>query len=189
MSGTLFLIVEGKKDEIIVRSFLRHHFPQLRVICLMPTHPNISRLAAQIDELFRTALAKCRRNDCIAVLHDLDQLSRPTGRQDYDQIETFCRVHNTELTHILAVDEIESWLLADSGLSHWLQQNTRNFDNQQQPSKILERWLDSNPGRLKYNIMSLERSIIRNLSFDGDHRSPSLKDALGHLENAPCIRN
>lgn len=187
MSGTLYIIVEGRTDGEIVASLLARRYPKLRVVPIKPigSKPNLSRLVEQIEELIKTALAKRGKRDCVAVLHDADTQVQP-DRAAYERIQKICEQHALYVKLVVAYDEIEAWLLADSGLCKWLGQTPRNYDGERQPSLILRSWLDK-AGKPKYREENLPR-ILNNLEADGYKFSPSMQAALKHLEDAPCIR-
>jgi hypothetical protein len=187
VSGTIWLIVEGRTDGEIVRSLLRRRYPKLRVVPIKPTgsKPNLSRLAEQIEELIKSALAERDSRDCVAVLHDADIQVQP-DRASYERIQKICEQHAPHVKLVIAHDEIEAWLLADSGLCEWLSQTPRNCDGERQPSLILRSWLDK-AGKPRYREENLPR-ILNNTQGDGDKFSPSMREAIEHLKNAPCIR-
>lgn len=186
MSRTIYIIVEGRTDGEIVKSLLRRRYPKLRVVPIKPTgsKPNLSRLAEQIEELIKSALAERDNRDCVAVLHDADIHVQP-DRSAYEHIQKICEQHTPHVKLVIAYDEIEAWLLADSGLCGWLGQTPRNYDSERQPSLILRSWLDK-AGKPKYREENLPR-ILKNMEGDGDKFSPSMREALGHLQDAPCI--
>jgi hypothetical protein len=187
VSGTVYIIVEGRTDGEIVKAILQQRYPKLRVETIKPTgnKPNLSRLATQLEELIKTALAKCSDHDCIAVLHDADKHVQP-DRADYEHIQEICKQYASQIKLVVAHDEIEAWLLADSGLCQWLNQTPRGYDGERQPSLILHHWLDK-AKKPRYREENLPR-ILKNLEGDGDKHSPSMREALKHLENAPCTR-
>jgi len=186
MASTIWLIIEGQNDGDIVRAILKCKYPQVRVSPLFPTGqaPNLSRLAAQIDKLIQQALVNRKPGDCIAVLHDADHLSRPTGRDDYKRIKNVCEQHRQDVHLVLAKDEIESWLLADTGFCQWLKIEAKNWDEIKQPSLRLASLLDKT-GKPRYRLNNLSKLLSY---LDGNSHSPSLQVALGYLENAPCIK-
>src|SRR5688572_28717415 len=136
MISTLWLIVEGQMDFAVAKAIVHKHYPQLRMKELIPTGkpPNLSRLSAQLNDLIRQALDYYREGDCIAVLHDTDLLTRPHHRKDYENIRDVCRQYKDKVYLVKAVDELESWLLADRGLCQWLGIKPRNCDTLAQPS-------------------------------------------------------
>ncbi len=186
MSGKIILIVEGQNDGAVAKAIIERKYPNAKVDVRKPTgnKPSLSRLAAQIAELIEAAIATRKHGDCIAVLHDADRLTRPYDRQDYEAIERYCTEKN--VIRVEARDEIESWLLADQGFCLWVGANAENWDNQRKPSEEVARRL-KNAGKAAYRLENVPQ-IVRHLDGTGDQRSPSMQDALHHLENAPCIR-
>lgn len=187
MSGKIILIVEGQNDGAIATQIIQCRYPNIETPkILRPTgrKPNISQLAEDIERLIRSALAMRKRNDCIAVLHDADRLSNPHNRSEYEKIERCCNANN--IVHIEAVDEIESWLLADRGFCEWVETTASNWDNRRKPSDEVVRRLD-HARKAKYRLENIPR-IVAHLNGLNEGRSDSLSSALQHLENAPCIR-
>lgn len=189
MSGTIHLIVEGQNDADIVKAILRKKYPNVRVSPLYPPgNPSLAQLAKHIEKLIRQAISNRKRGDCIAVLHDKDLLS-DTERNHHSYIEKICQQYSKDVKHIQAADEIESWLLADSGLCLWLSQSNRfkpdNWDNKRKPSEELASRLKRSG--VEYRIQNLSK-ILRYIEGDGDQHSPSLQKALTHLHNAPCTK-
>lgn len=186
MSGTIWLIVEGQNDADIVKAILRKKYPNVRVSPLYPPgNPSLAQLAKHIEKLIRQAISNRKRGDCIAVLHDKDSLS-DTEQNHHSQIEKICQQYGKAVKHILAADEIESWLLADSGLCAWLSKiKPDNWDNRKKPSEELASRLKRSG--VEYRIQNLSK-ILRYVDGSGDQHSPSLREALAHLHNAPCTK-
>lgn len=183
MSGTIWLITEDESDAQAVQALLNAHGFQIRIHALTLTggKGGISRLTAQLERLIKTAMAQKGKNDCIAVLHDADLYKEP-DRSKYDAIESICRQYTVK--HIVAHDELEAWLLADVGVSQWLGIPHKNWDTQKEPSAELN-WLLKRAKGMKYRGRS-RQAVLRHLM--GENHSPSLKNALHHLDNAPCVR-
>jgi hypothetical protein len=171
-----------------VAAILKRRYPRVRVQSLRPTgkKPNLSRLAQQIERLIQQALVNREASDCIAVLHDLDQFTRPNlkDRADYDHIKAVCSRYRKDVVLVVAWDEIEAWLLADPGLCAWLGIKPSNWDEARKPSEDIANFLDK-AGKPKYREGNLSR-ILAQLDGTGDQFSPSLKAALAHLDDAPC---
>ncbi|MBI1258992.1 MAG: hypothetical protein GC204_16100 [Chloroflexi bacterium] len=180
------MIVEGQNDGAIAKALIERKYPNAKVEIRKPTgnKPNLSRLAEQISELVDAAMKSRQNQDCIAVLHDADRLTRPHDRQDYEKIERYCT--EKHITHIEAQDEIESWLLADHGFCQWVGTNAENWDNQRKPSEEVARRLN-NSRKAKYRLENIPQ-IVKHLDGSNKGNSESLNNALRHLENAPCIR-
>jgi hypothetical protein len=189
MSWTIWLIVEDENDGDIVRIILdkkRINVGRPRILKPSGAHGGISRLDNQL-ELLITTIRKDKRfrpkQDCIAVLHDWDENREQSNRRHYENIERICRKHRVKL--VIARDEIEAWILADSGICEWLDLQPRNWDEHSKPSDELNRQLRKKY-RMKYQA-SDRAKVLLHLSGDADKQSPSMKQALGHLDNAPCV--
>lgn len=190
MSGTIWLICESKKDFHIVEAILKKRYPQVTVEPLFPRggKSNLSRLTHQLERLIKDALEHHETGDCIVVLHDLDIQTRPHDRADYQRIEQICTNHRRYVTRIEAMDEIEAWLLADTGFCEWLT-NTRpqNWDERKKPSVTLDTLLNE-AKKPKFTIENMPKILLA-LDGTGDKHSPSLRKALEHLKDAPCTRS
>ncbi len=187
MSGRLWLIVEGQYDGDVVREILSRQpaYADLakRVEVIKPTggSPNLARLAAQLERLIKS-ISK-GKNDCIAVLHDQDANAEPHRRQHYDKIRQVCGRYK-QVVHVIAKDELESWLLADAGLCAWLGIKVRNWDEETKPSDKLaslvnEKFRLAYPGDLA--------KILPHIDGSGHKTSQSLTEAMHHLASAPCV--
>ena len=183
MSGTIYLIAEDRTDADVVRAILHAHGIAVHVSPLPPTGGGgISRMAKDLERLIETARNKRNPGDCIAVLHDADELVEPR-REHYQRIEAICRRHRDDVIHVVAHDEIEAWLLADEGVCRWLETSVNNQDRQRKPSDRLKRLVKR---KLKKDYSGPNRAKVWS-QLDGTNHSPSLKQALKHLENAPCV--
>ena len=188
MTGSIYLIVEDRSDIQIVKAILQARNISVQIVPLAPSggRGGVSRLAAQIEDLIQSAIKSKKPNDCIAVLHDADNLTRPHDRADYDKIRQICEKYKRDVVLVIAHDTIESWLLADSGLCKWLSEKPRNWDTQAKPKDSLSSLLDrKNKG--KYQGGNIAK-ILAKLDGSGDNHSPSMKSAMQHLHNAPCVR-
>lgn len=185
MSGTIWLIVEDENDGSVVQIILKKRGIPVAVKILKPSGGTggISRLAKQLRLLIETAKKQKKATDCIAVLHDYDIHSQQQNRQPYQQIEQICKAEMVK--HVVAHDELESWMLSDSGLCEWLEIQTRNWDEQRKPSDELRRMLQDKK-KMKYQGADREK-VFAKLNGDGDKFSPSMRDALEHLKNATCV--
>lgn len=184
--SNLWLIVEGENDYDVVRHILKQRGISATVRRLDPTGNSggISRLAAQLERLIATARQHRLYNnatDCIAVLHDQDM--GESYQIHHDRIRTICK--REHIKQAVARDELESWLLADSGLCTWLGIEPGNWDEQPRPSAVLASRLKDKGQRYQ----GLHRTRINeHLSGDGDAHSPSMRAALQLLSDAPCTR-
>lgn len=185
MSGTIHLIVENKTDADVVRAILKAKQIDVRVRYLEPPNAGgISRLAKELEALIKTAKAKRKSNDCIAVLHDADSLSE-TNRQNHDKIAAIYEKYKSDVVLIIARDELEAWLLADEGLCQWLGEKAKNCDGEKQPSLRLNRAVKKKTKR-GYSGSNRDK-VLEKLDGSGDKYSPSMEDAMKHLNNAPCV--
>jgi hypothetical protein len=127
--ATLHVIAESEKDVLILRTIIAKRYPSvtLRRVGQLAVG-GIGRMAKDLKTNIEQALKTCKAGDCIAVIHDLDKLSRPDGRSDYEKVARICAEYAEHVILIQAHDEIESWLLADSGICKWLGQNPQNYD-------------------------------------------------------------
>jgi hypothetical protein len=97
-----------------------------------------------------------------------------SNREHYDSIERVCKKHKVKL--IVARDEIESWIRADSGICDWLGLQPRNWDEHSKPSDELNRQLQKKY-RMKYQA-SDRAKVLEHLNGEADKHSPSMKQAL-----------
>jgi hypothetical protein len=187
LSGKIWLIVEDKTDEYVVREILKKRGVIVKLKVSHPPHGGISRLAAVVENLIKTARKDRQfssKRDCIAVLHDWDEYRQQSNRKHYKDIERICTKYKVKL--IIARDEIESWILADSSICQWLGLQPRNWDAVRKPKAELNRLLQKKY-RMKYQA-SDRAEVLKKLAGDADKHSPSMREALQHLDNAPCVR-
>jgi hypothetical protein len=185
MSGTIWLITEDSTDQQVVEALLGARGIEVRVRILTPTggRGGISRLAIQIENLIATAVAEKGPRDCIAVLIDADEQVQP-NRTSYEQIRQTCRTNSHNVVLVIAHDEIEAWLLADTGLCEWLGVPPRNCDQEVRPSDRLKSLVKQKG--TSYSGRGREQ-VLRHVTGDGDELSPSMRQALRHLAHAPCV--
>jgi hypothetical protein len=187
MSGIIHLISEDRTDALVVQAILNKKRYKVRVKMHPTSRGGISRLAQELEALIKECIDQRTRNDCIAVLHDADKHTL-SNHPDHDSIKRICQRYSTHVVEIVAHDELESWILADSGLYKWLRRGTPgNWDERRKPSESLE-------GLLKNNHKSPYRGrgreeVLSHLAGDGDKCSPSMEKAVKHLENAPCVKS
>ena len=74
--------------------------------------------------------------------------------------------------------------MADEKLCKWLGIKAKNCDGLRDPKSELESVLGKK--KLKYQGKHREK-ILAQLDGTGDTHSPSMRDAVNHLENAPCM--
>lgn len=183
--GIIWLICEDESDAPVIQNLLKAHGYEVTVKELPPTggRGGISRLAAQIDRLIATARAKVAGNPnaCFAVFHDADQQTE-AHKQHQEKIEQVCKFEGVK--RIVAFDELEAWLLADTGVCKWLGCEPGNHDSLRKPSDRLDTYLKK-AGKGKLDSRS---RLNASKQASGDSRSPSLKKELKHLDGAPCVR-
>ena len=186
MSKTIWLIAEDKSDRQILEAILQAKDISITVRIREPDGKTggVSRLAYQLESLIKTVHEQKSEDDCIVVLHDTDHKTRTHDRKDYEQIEEICARY-ADVVHIVARDEIESWLLADAGLCKWLNINHRNWDEQRKPSVELDRAL-KRAGKNRYQSRYLAE-ILKQIDGTGDQYSPSMQLAFQVLKDAGCI--
>lgn len=188
MGGTIWLIVEDDTDAEVVKAILSAKGVAVSVNHRTPSSktPGISQLAKEIDKLINDVISAKHSNDCIAVLHDADEQSEPERRL-YEKIRVVCERFRKHVVHVIATDEIEAWLLADEGLCQWLGIKARNCDMQRRPSDELKRLVQQKKQPLKYQGPGRDK-VLAHLDGSGDKYSPSMREALEHLQDAPCVK-
>lgn len=143
MSSTVWLICEDESDYRIFRGIVDKRKIPVTVKWLKSSG-GLNRLAAELDQLIRVAqsrkIERSSSNDCIVVLHDADEQTQP-DRRVYKQIEAICKRYSQDVIHMVARDELESWLLADEGISRWLQMKPQNWGGKKRPSDELNNLL------------------------------------------------
>lgn len=181
MSGTIWLITEDENDYKVVRAIIKKLNIPVNVKWRSPSGktPGLSRLARELDRLIAEARALLGRNDCIVVLHDADTQRQP-DRRHYDRVREICDVQRVKL--IVAHNEMEAWLLSDSGVCAWLGQPVRNWNNEAWPSDRLRSFLQARH-RMKYP-RDLDKVLVH---LAGDGINESFQAARTELENAPCV--
>lgn len=189
MGGTIWLIVEDDTDAEVVKAILHAKGVTVNVNHRTPSSktPGISQLAKEIDKLIRSVISIKHSNDCIAVLHDADEQVEPE-RQLYEKIRIACEQCKKHVVHVIAKDEIEAWLLADEGLCRWLDIKAKNCDEQRKPSGELKRLVQQKRRPLKYQGPDRAK-VLEHLDGSGDKYSPSMREALEHLQDAPCVKS
>jgi hypothetical protein len=183
MSDTIWLITEDENDYKIVRCIIEEKLKlPIKVKWRSPSGktPGLSRLAVELKQLIADARKLRSGNDCIAVLHDEDIHYQPR-RDNYNRIRNICESEGVSL--IVAKDEVEAWLLSDSGVSAWLNKRVKTWNNDPKPSDDLKSLMNSQY-RLRYP-RDLDRLLER---LKGDGRNQSFQDALTELYNGPCMK-
>jgi thymidylate synthase len=187
VTGIIHLIGEHENDADVVNAILKAMNIDMRAKALKPPGGSggISRIADNIEALIKTAIQKRQKGDCIAVLHDADVMSE-RRRANHDRIKTVCEKYREDVKLVIAEDEIEAWLLADEGLCRWLNENPeKSSNNERKPSERLNRAVKRKTGKSTGRML---KQVLAKLDGSGDKHSDSLKKALKHLHNAPCMR-
>lgn len=186
MSPTIWLIVEDEDDGLIIRQLLKAKDINVRLQIRSPSGKTggISRLAKQLEKLIATIKNSKSAEDCIAVLHDADAQNQQRYKGDHERVKKICR--KEKIAEIVAHDELEAWLLADRGLCKWLKIKSKNCDSEAKPSNRFRKLVSQKTGR-NYNV----RHVLPHLDGSGDapNRSPSMRRAMKHLENSPCMQS
>ena len=189
MSQRLWLIVEDDNDGNVIKHLLVKKGINVFVEIRNTTGGSggISRLATQLTLLIDT-IRKDKKfdphGDCIAVLHDHDEQTQQQNRTHYTTIKQVCATKGVK--EVTAIDELEAWMLADSGLCTWLAITPKNWDSAQKPSDSLRSYLTKK--NLKYQGKT-RTDVVAKLAGDGDRHSPSMREALDLFTNAPCLKS
>lgn len=185
MSRTIWVLVEDGNDGAVFKALLEKKRIDVRVIVRKPNGGGgIGRLAAQVEEIIASINLYKSPDDCIIVLHDADEKTRADERQDYKHIAEICAKADRKVVHLIARDELESWLLADQALCKWLDEKPRNRDEEAKPSEILGRWLKKK--NLRYQGTDRAK-MLAHLDGTGDKHSPSMREAFQKLHDADCL--
>lgn len=182
MSNTLWLITEDENDYKIVRRLIEKLKLRIEVRWRSPTGktPGLSRLAADLPDLIADVKNRLEGNDCIVVLHDQDSHTQPI-RTTYDRIRDVCRTHGVK--EVIAQDEIEAWLLSDSGICDWLGKSIKPWNGTRRPSDTLATWLRAKNRKYPRHL----DDVLANVNGDGTNHS--LQAAIKALRNAPCVKD
>lgn len=186
MTGTIWLLVESKSDAQIATKLIHVHFPNVGVEYLLPSgQPSLSTLDRDLADLVTLARRGTPRrpfgpNDCIVVLHD-DDHSQPE-RRHYTSIADKCAQYG--IVEVVAKDEIEAWLLSDTGVCRWLGARRVTCNTDTRPSDRLKSLMNDRkqqryPGRLDQLLPKIT----------GDSNNLSFQSALDQLKNSPCIKD
>ena len=141
---------------------------------------NIKRRGRQLIQLAHDRIQNGQ--GCVAVLLDRD--GKDVGRAEpHRTIRQVCREARIPL--LLAIESLEAWLLADAGCAGWLAiRRPANADSLPHPKQEVERAYYRKAGR---SYTRRARRILAGYA-DGSalQSSPSLQDALAHLNASPC---
>src|SRR5262249_6218344 len=135
-------------DAEVINAILKAKKINVRIRPLPPKQGSISRLAKELKTLIQIALHDRKPGDCIAVLHDADEQVQ-TSREDHQRITRICATYKKDVVLVIPRDELEAWILADSGVCLWLGVSPKNRDEEQKPSDTLSGLMQSKH-KLKY---------------------------------------
>ncbi|MFN8418235.1 MAG: hypothetical protein U0528_03160 [Anaerolineae bacterium] len=129
--------------------------------------------------LIETTLSQMQPQDCLAVLIDAEFEKPRKDRKDHKRIAEICAQYSERVALILAIQEIEAWLLADSGICAYLGEQAANHDHRPSPKEYLEGLL-RHKKRRRWSGAD-RRMVMQQLVGDGDQHSPSMGKALRKL--------
>lgn len=182
MSGTIWLITEDQNDYKTVKAIVRALNISVNIQWRSPSSqtPGLSRLAAELKDLIALTRKACTGNDCIVVLHDADEHRQPV-RNHYNKIRDICSEEKVKL--IVAHDELEAWLLSDSGVCAWLGEKVKTWNGNAHPSDHLRSVMQK-----RYNMKYPRRleDVLKRVK--GDSTNQSFQAALKALKQAPCMK-
>jgi hypothetical protein len=179
---TIHLIAEDKTGEFVFEEIVRKKALDVHIIPYGDA-VGVSTLARQVKGLIATALRASSARDCIVVLHDTD-IAVETYREHYLRIKQICDAYGNRVTRLEAIQEIESWLLADEGFCHWLGESPKASDHVPQPSQKLEK-LINDKRKPKWNNVNKPK-ILQHMDVTGDKLSESMRTAMQIFLELPC---
>lgn len=148
----------------------------------LPAHGigNIKRKGEKLIGLARDRIQN--GHGCVAVLLDRDGKDI-TRSEPHRTIRRLCRHAGVPL--ILAVEALEAWFLADAGCAGWLGiAPLPNADTETNPKGRIKDAYYRKTGR-SYTRRA-RRILAEKADGSAPHGSPSLRQALSHLQNSPC---
>src|SRR5258708_17564799 len=121
MSRLLRLIAEDPSDVEVLTEILRKKSIFIQVENgLMPNNlRGINYLPQELPKLIATTRA-AYPDDAIAVLIDAEWYKPKQDRFNHKQVAAICPRFRADTKLLWAVQEIEAWILADSGICAWL---------------------------------------------------------------------
>ncbi len=170
MSRLLRLIAEDPSDVEVLTEILRKKsiFIQVENVLMPNNLRGINHLPQELPKLIATTRA-AYPDDAIAVLIDAEWYKPKQDRFNHKQIAALCRRNRTKL--LWAVQEIEAWILADSGICAWLDTDLEQTDHLRDPKEKLR-------GLLYHKGFSLRkrdrRRVFQEMRGDGDQHNRSL---------------
>lgn len=184
MTATVWLISEDPSDSEVVRLILEKKSIAARVepVLIPNNRTGIFNLVRNdtLITLIETTLSQMQPQDCLAVLIDAEFEKPRNHRKDQKRIAEICAQYSERVALILAIQEIEAWLLADSGICAYLEEQAANHDPRPSPKEYLKGLL-WHKKRRKWS--GADRRIVTQLLIgDGDQFSPSMRKALHKLQ-------
>ncbi|MHB8629985.1 MAG: hypothetical protein ACYDBJ_27090 [Aggregatilineales bacterium] len=181
----IYLLAEDQTGYFVFQAIVRERKINA-IVRLRGAAEGVSLLANEVEELILLILKEKSSKDCIVVLHDTDDSVQPY-REDYDKIVRICEKYKDHVTRLEAIQEIESWLLADEGLCKWLDVKPKASDSLKRPSDQLKTLVKARPGNWKWDKKHQPR-ILENMSANGDRLSESMRLAIQTLLQLPCTQ-
>lgn len=184
-AAKIWLISEDETGHLVFDAICREHNLAARVEPI-GTMKGINLLAQQLEELLKIAIGRRREGDCIIVLHDTDD-SVQTNRTAYQTIRRICEKNRYKeiVTRLEAVQEIEAWLLADTGICKWLERTPRSYDATPKPSEKFEAILNDKH-KMKWTSATKPK-VLAHMKTIGN-KSPSMQNALQVFSLLPCAQ-
>lgn len=179
MSRVLRLICEDPSDGEILIEILRKKSIAIHIEnVLMPNNlRGINHLPQELPKLIATTRAAFP-NDAIAVLIDAEWYKPKQARFNHKQVAVICRRLRADSKLLWAVQEIEAWLLADSGICSWIGAELQQTDQLHDPKENLRRLLYLKGFSLRQRD---RRRIFQEMHGDGDQRNRSLARVVRYI--------
>lgn len=188
MTGKIWLIVEDRNDgEIIKKIFIQHKIAS-EVQVQQPSSGGINRLAQELEEIIGLIRKQKSTDDCVVVIHDYDikTIPHPRDRGDHKLIAKICEKNRDITVELVAHDELEAWLLADSGVCRWLGTKPQPSDELRKPSEKLYKLIED---KINAHFGGRYRDqLVKKIAGDGDKHSLSMRKALKVLNKLDCVK-
>jgi len=195
MIPTMRLISEGRSDAVILQKILDQKHIQVQIKSVTPSGGGgIAQLAQDLEVLIDAIMKQKKHGDCVVVLHDAD-VTRPMSdshRKHYAYIDNIClsQKYRDTVTLIIANDELEAWLLADTKLCKWLGVKPKtNCDSLEKPKDDLDRLIRKRSDNKMRWSERFWADILGNIDGTGDKLSASMRNALNLIKDLPCAKS
>jgi hypothetical protein len=181
VSRTLWLIAEHRNDaDVVVEILKKRGIPvNINPVSMPDNKSGINHMLQELAKLIETTQAARQADDRIAVLIDAEWYKLKRDRYNHKQVAAICRRFRPDVKLLWAVQEIEAWLLADSGVCAWLgievQQTDPLHDPKEKLSSLLHHRGLSSRGRGRSRIFQQMRG-------DGDQHNRSLGRVLRYID-------